>query len=126
LAAFAVTTTYSADFKASLIAKMLPPTNASIPELASETGIPKDTLYSWRTKARAQDPSAARPQSAKAWPSKARFQAVLESATMNAEQTAAYCRRRGLYPEQLAAWRDDCEQAGERSLQALLGALVLS
>jgi transposase-like protein len=116
----AMTTTYSSDFKASLIAKMLPPNNVSVPELASETGIPKDTLYSWRTKARTQDRdrSDARPQSAKAWSSKARFMAVLETATMNAEQTAEYCRRRGLYPEQLAAWRGDCEQAGNHALQA--------
>ena len=40
---------------------------------------------------------------------------------MNAEQTAEYCRRRGLYPEQLAAWRRDCEQAGAASQQARQG-----
>ena len=51
----------------------------------------------------------------------ARFEAVLESAAMNAEQTAEYCRRRGLYPEQLAAWRRDCEQAGAASQQARQG-----
>jgi transposase-like protein len=56
------------------------------------------------------------------WSSKARFEAVLESAAINAEQTAEYCRRRGLYPAQLAAWRRDCEQAGAASQQARQGA----
>ena len=42
---------------------------------------------------------------------------MLEGAAMNAEETAEYCRRRGLYPEQLAAWRADCEHAGSLSQQ---------
>ena len=113
-------TTYSPEFKADVLAKMLPPNNVSVPKLAQETGVPKDTLYCWRAKARAEDHerSDPGPQPAQEWSSKARFTAVLETAAMNAEQTAAYCRRRGLYPEQLAAWRRDCEQAGSRSRQA--------
>ena len=47
-----MTTTYSPEFKASLIAKMLPPNNVPVPILVQETGIPKDTLYAWRSKAR--------------------------------------------------------------------------
>ena len=106
--------TYSPEFKADLLAKMLPPNNVSVPKLAQETGVPKDTLYCWRAKARAEDHerSDPGPQPAQEWSSKARFTAVLETAAMNAEETAAYCRRRGLYPEQLATWRHDCEQAG--------------
>ena len=44
--------TYSEEFKAQIMAQMLPPTNRGIPELARETGIPKDTLYTWRGKQR--------------------------------------------------------------------------
>ena len=35
--------TYSEEFKAQIMAQMLPPTHRGIPELARETGIPKDT-----------------------------------------------------------------------------------
>jgi transposase-like protein len=113
-------TTYSPEFKADVLAKMLPPNNVSVPKLAQETGVPKDTLYCWRAKARAEahDRSDHGREHSQEWSSKARFTAVLETAAMNAEQSAAYCRRRGLYPEQLAAWRRDCEQAGSRSRQA--------
>jgi transposase-like protein len=45
-------TTYPAEFKTKIIAQMLPPHNRNIPELARETGIPKDTLYGWRGKNR--------------------------------------------------------------------------
>lgn len=34
---------------------------------------------------------------------------------MNAHDIAEYCRRRGLYPEQLEQWRHDCEQAASLS-----------
>jgi transposase-like protein len=52
-------TTYSPEFKASLIARMLPPHNVPVPELVRETNIPKDTLYAWRAKARKDAQGAA-------------------------------------------------------------------
>lgn len=45
-------TQYSEEFKASIIAKMLPPNNVPVPQLVRETGLPKDTLYTWRSKHR--------------------------------------------------------------------------
>jgi transposase-like protein len=42
---------------------------------------------------------------------------VVETAAMNAEELTAYCRQRGLYPEQLQRWRQDCEQAASLSHQ---------
>ena len=35
-----------------MIARMLPPNNEDVPQLARDTGVPKDTLYSWRLKHR--------------------------------------------------------------------------
>ena len=52
-------TQYPEEFKASIIARMLPPENTNVPELARDTGIPKDTLYTWRLKYRnSQGPTA--------------------------------------------------------------------
>jgi len=36
---------------------------------------------------------------------------VLETATLNDAELAEYCRRKGLYVEQLAAWREVCRAA---------------
>ncbi len=44
-------TIYPDEQKTSLIERMLPPQNASVPQLSKETGIPKDTLYGWRRQA---------------------------------------------------------------------------
>ena len=77
---------YAPEFKADLIAKLLPPQNVPVPELARESGVPKDTLYCWRLQARRQAHEGVtnRSSSLNDWPSRARFEAVLESAAMNA------------------------------------------
>ena len=40
-----------------------------------------------------------------------KFAIVIETAHLNAEELSAYCRRQGLYPEQIAVWRTACVQA---------------
>ncbi len=44
-------TTYSDEFKDSILAKMLPPNHIGVPQWVKETGIPRDTLYGWRRQA---------------------------------------------------------------------------
>ncbi len=105
-------TQYSEEFKASIIAKMLPPNNVGVPELARETGIPKDTLYSWRLKhRRANGDGVAKPVPSGQPSSKEKFAVVMETASLNEVELSEYCRRKGVYPEQIRAWRQSCEQA---------------
>ena len=104
--------TYSDEFKASIIAKMLPPNNVSVPELARETGVPRDTLYSWRIKSRKQRSAGVSTKSKASKLSSAdKFDIVVETASMNEAELSSYCRRKGLYPEQIAGWRKLCQQA---------------
>ena len=103
---------YSEEFKSSIIAKMLPPNNIPIPDLARDTGVPKDTLYSWRIKHQRSNRNA----TAKQVPSgelssEEKFSIVMETASLNEVELSEYCRRRGLYSEQISAWRDTCTQA---------------
>ncbi len=39
--------------------------------------------------------------------------AVLETAVLSEAELGEYCRRRGLSPEQIRAWRAACEQAND-------------
>lgn len=101
---------YSEELKASLIARMLLPNNVSVPELARETGIPKDTLYTWRRHAhRGEAPAQAKP--AEGLSSEEKFNVVLETASLNEVELGEYCRRKGLFPQQISAWRELCLQA---------------
>jgi len=106
--------TYPEEFKASVIAKMLAPNNRSIPDLVKETGIPKDTLYTWRSKladARQGQPQAG--QRTEELSSQEKFHLVVQSAAMNEQELGELCRQRGIYPEQLAAWRQSCLEANQ-------------
>ena len=107
--------TYPEEFKAKIIAQMLPPYNRHIPELARESGIPQDTLYNWRGKHRpkaegAEVKAVAGPDSLT---SQEKFHLVVESAAPNEQALGEFCRRRSVFPEQLAAWRAACGGANE-------------
>jgi len=101
---------YPKELKESLIAKMLPPNNIGVPELVRETGIPKDTLYTWRRKAR-NGGAPEQAESAVGIRSEERFNVVLETATLNEVELGEYCRRKGLFPQHVSAWREVCRQA---------------
>jgi transposase-like protein len=103
---------YSEEFKASIIAKMLPPNSIPVPDLARDTGIPKDTLYTWRIKyQRSNGHTTSEPVPTGGLSSAEKFSVVMETASLNAVELSEYCRRKGLYPEQVSAWRDTCLQA---------------
>ena len=93
---------------------MLPPHNRPITHLAEEEGISAATLYPWRAQARAQGrllPNGAPGPSG--WRARDKFVAAVETAGLSEAERAEYCRKRGLYPDQLHAWRTACEQATE-------------
>ena len=86
----------------------------AIRQLAQEEGISEATLHKWRAEARLKGqlmPDAdAGPEG---WSSRDKFAAVLETAALNEADLSEYCRKRGLYSAQIAAWRSACEQAND-------------
>jgi transposase-like protein len=105
---------YSPARKAAVLKRMLPPNNMAIRQLSKEEGISEGTLHAWRSHARSKGqllPDAdAGPIG---WSSRDKFAAVLETATLNEADLSEYCRKRGLFPEQIATWRTACEQAND-------------
>ena len=107
---------YSAERKAAVIQKMMPPHNTPIPELTAETGISDVTLYTWRKQARVEGIAVpADGKNPEKWSSEDKFAIVLEAASLNEAELAEYCRQKGLYVEQIAAWRKVCLQANADS-----------
>lgn len=108
-------TTYPKEFKAKIIAQMLPPHDRHIPDLACETGIPQDTLYNWRIKQQRRTGAvvAKTPAGPDRLNSQDKFHLVVESAALNEQEIGEFCRRRSVFPEQLASWREACTGANE-------------
>ena len=113
---------YSAERKEALLRRMMPPENKSVSELARETGITEQTLYAWRRQLKNQ--GVAVPGSGKKsedWTSEDKFAVVLETASLNAAELAEYCRRKGLFAAQIAAWRLVCSSANANAAQVARG-----
>lgn len=109
--AVAIMKKYSDELKNSVIARMMPPNNERIVDIARETNIPKDTLYTWHSRRCKKGDNAIKSKGNAEPSSQDKFGIVLETAAMNEHELSAYCRKKGLYPEQVQAWKKQCQQA---------------
>lgn len=107
---------YPKERKEAVLAKLMPPHNRTVADLAREEGISTATLYNWRKEAREQGRLLPEHSSEpEGWSARDKFNAVLETAALSESELAEYCRRRGLYPEQIGRWRSACEGANDRA-----------
>lgn len=103
---------YTTEQREWAIQQMMPPLNRAVVELAKTTGITAVTLRTWQEMARAEGRIV--PGDGKRsdrWSSTDKFRIVLETAPLSEAELSAYCRTKGIYPEQVAQWRLVCEQA---------------
>lgn len=100
--------------KQAIINKMNGPERKTIRDLAREEGISEATLYNWRKDARSRGRLLPNhDDSPEGWSSQDKFNAVLETAALSEAQLSEYCRRHGIYPEQIARWREVCCRAND-------------
>ena len=103
---------YSKELRDSIVARMLPPNNESISKLSQEEGLPEATLRKWRDAVRANGFAApATDAPSDMWSTEDKFLIVIETSGKSEIELAEYCRQKGLYVEQIQAWRDACMQA---------------
>ena len=92
--------------------RMSPPNRESVAQIARDTGITTQTLYNWRIQWQKQGqlvPATTKPP--EQWPPADKLAAVIQSAALSGTELGAFCRARGLYPKQLARWRQAAEDA---------------
>ena len=116
---------YSKEFRESIILRMLPPENARVVDLAQETGIPKDTLYTWKSKyCNRKGAISSSAQPGQKFSSEEKLAIIVETASLNEIELGEYCRRKGLYPEQIDGWKkafiqSDTKAAGKAEREQL-------
>ena len=71
----------------------------------------KNTLYTWHSQARRGGAPVAEENNSAGLSSQEKFIIVLETASLNEIELGEYCRRKGLFPRQIATWRETCKQA---------------
>ncbi|WP_231597839.1 hypothetical protein [Synechococcus sp. CBW1002] len=94
---------------------MSPPARQSVARNSEETGIHICTLYAWRKCWRLEgEVVPASHKDPEGWSAADKFTVVLETAGFNATELSAFCRERGLYPEQVERWRLASQDANEK------------
>jgi len=107
---------YTEEMRESILKRMMPPNNESVSQLSKEFGITEPTLYKWRKEARiVGNPTPGDGRVSEQWSSEDKFLIVMETYAMNQADLAEYCRKKGLYKEQIEAWRDSCLNANGQS-----------
>jgi len=96
---------YGQAFKDRVVARLLPPESASVDEVAREVGIGAQTLERWRSDALSM------PARERAWKAAARLEAVIATAALDETARNAWCREHGVFPKDLAQWRESATQA---------------
>jgi transposase len=105
---------YSEEFKEHAIRKMMPPNALSVAQVSRETGVSDVTLYNWRNRFRHEGKAVpADPSNPENWSGENKLAVVIETAALNEEELAEYCRSKGLYVEQIAGWRDAAAAGAE-------------
>ncbi len=103
---------YTTEQREWVIQQMMPPLNRAVVELAKATGITTVTLRIWQKIARAEGRvMLGDGKQSDQWSSTNKFRIVLETAPLSEAELSAYCRTKGIYPEQVAQWRLICEHA---------------
>ena len=107
---------YSEERKAAVLKKLLPPESRRVPLVSEEEGIPVPTLYSWIKQCRVKGmPVPGYQSTGDNWSPEAKLAVVIETAPLSETELSAYCREKGLYPEQVQRWKEACLQgAGQQ------------
>ena len=103
---------YDAALREAVRLRMSPPNRESVAEIARDTGITAQTIYSWRSQWQKQGqlvPATNRPP--EQWSAAEKLAAVIQTAGLNGTELGTFCRERGLYPKQVARWRQAAEDA---------------
>ncbi len=78
------------------------------------------TLYKWKKAWRLQgEVVPASEKEPEGWSATDKFTVVLETAGLNATELSAYCRERGLFPEQVERWRQASQDANDKPVLTL-------
>ena len=103
---------YTQEFKDSILKRLNQPSSETVASISEETGIPKGTIYQWiRNNNESQKSNPVNLKARSNWTSQDKFQIVLETATLSETELAKYCRRKGIYVEEIKQWKEQCLSA---------------
>ncbi len=103
-------TEYTQEFKDTIIKKILLNPDKPALSFAKNANIPNSTIAGWLKKYKEGNGilNMNSKKHIKRWTAENKFQAILDTASMNEAEKNEYCRKHGIYPEHLKDWKEDC------------------
>jgi len=96
---------------------MSSPNGQDVPQVSKELGIHRSMLCKWRSNwCLRGDVVPASEKDSDSLSAADKFTVVLKSAGFNATELSAYCRERGLFPEQVDCWRQTAQDANANAV----------
>lgn len=100
---------YSAERKAAILSKLLPPYNLTLAALSRQEGVSKSALYEWRKQLEKEGKAMpVKTNQSNNWSAEEKVNVVIETATLSEIALNEYCRSKGLYTEQVLEWKRAC------------------
>jgi len=100
---------YTKEFKKSMIEKVLLNSDRSVVSYAREASIPESTVATWiRNHKKKNGDAVGSKKQKRQWTAEQKFEALLYTAPLSEAEKSEYCRKNGIFPEQLEEWKKDC------------------
>jgi transposase-like protein len=99
---------YTQEFKELVLNRLEPPTDDTVASLSKELGVSKSAIYHW---IRPKNGTGMNTSAVSKWSTEDKFHVVLETSTLTEQELAAYCRRKGLFMDDVKSWRKQCMNA---------------
>ena len=100
--------------------RMSPPNRETVAEIARDTEITAQAIYNWRSQWRMQGllvPASSR--ASEQWSAAHKLAAMIQAAGLSGTELGTFCRKRSLYPKQVARRRQAAEDANGPSAPSM-------
>lgn len=99
------------ELKEQALMRLLPPYCWSLRQVAKEIGSSPATIFTWRKQLEEEGLLMPREDKTVEWSADQIFTFVLDSALLSEHELAEYCRKNGLYVDQIKHWKQSCIKA---------------
>lgn len=101
------------ELKERAIRHLLPPYNWTMRQVAEDIGVGVSTVHDWRKRLEMEGLIKDKHDLTEARSPEQIFSILLETATLSEHELAEYCRKNGLYTEQIRHWKQNCLAANQ-------------
>lgn len=85
---------------------MLPPQNVKVSELSKQHNISEQTLYKWKKEAKAHGAVIqTHTKGSEKYSNEVKLNIIIETAHLNQQELSEYCRKKGLYVDEINSWK---------------------